>query len=165
MSVEQLRRELDDAFRNRAMLYLEIYRALSREVGAAKAEAVLSEAIYARGRDAAQQAFAAFGPQDACALGEAFLAGSPDQGRMFPTEVTRGEGAISFKVQQCPLQSAWVSAGVPPDEMATICRIAGRFDNGLFEHSGAVVETETWQPGVAGCCRITLRNRALDPRA
>lgn len=159
MPHDTLRRELAAAFANRAMLYLDIYRELVAEIGAERAEAVLSRAIYARGRAVAGQAFAGYGPTDACALGEAFLAASPDEGRLFPTEVTRAPGMISFKVRSCPLQQAWTEAGVAPAEMATICRIAGRFDNGLFEHSGAIVETETWQPGTEGCCRITLRDR------
>ena len=159
MSSDQLRRELDDAFRNRALLYLDIYRELSAEIGAERAEAVLSRAIYARGKAVALAAFTGFGPNDARALGEQFLAASPDQGRLFPTAVTRSADGISFKVQACPLKQAWTEAGVPDAEMATLCRIAGRFDNGLFEHSGAVVETETWSPGTEGCCCISLRDR------
>jgi L-2-amino-thiazoline-4-carboxylic acid hydrolase len=159
MLEDQLRRDLNGAFQNRALLYRDIYREMAAEFGAEAAERVLSRAIYARGKATAEVAFAGYGPQDACGLGDAFLAASPDEGRMFPTDVTREPGSISFKVKQCPLKTAWLAAGTPPEEMATLCRIAGRFDNGLFEHSGAVVETETWREGVEGCCRITLRNR------
>ena len=159
MLEDQLRRDLMGAFQNRALLYRDIYREMAAEFGAEAAEHVLSRAIYARGKATAELAFPGFGAQDACGLGEAFLAASPDGGRMFPTDVTRKPGSISFKVKECPLKTAWMAAGTQADEMATLCRIAGRFDNGLFEHSGTVVETETWRDNVEGCCRITLRNR------
>ncbi len=159
MLEDQLRRDLMGAFQNRALLYRDIYREMAAAFGPEAAERVLSRAIYARGKATAEAAFPTFGPQDACGLGEAFLAASPDEGRMFPTDVTRTPGSISFKVKQCPLKTAWIAADTPADEIATLCRIAGRFDNGLFEHSGAVVETETWRDGMEGCCRITLRDR------
>jgi hypothetical protein len=160
MSEERLRQELDAAHRQRGLVYLAVYRELTQELGAEKAEAILARAIYARGREVADAAFAQFGPNDAVALGEAFLALSPDEGRLFPTEVSpEGAEAITVKVLRCPLKDAWVEAGVSEEEVAILCRMAGRFDTGLFERSGCIVATETWRPGRGGCCRITLRNR------
>lgn len=158
--VEKLSRELDAAFRNRADLYRLMLEELTAELGAERAEDVLARAIEKRGREVAASAFADFGPNDARRIGEAFLAVSPDGGRMYPTEVERGEAAIAFKVKRCPLKDAWVEAGVSEEKLATLCRIAGAFDRGLFEATGIRFENVTWTPGHgSGCCHIFLADR------
>jgi hypothetical protein len=86
---ERLSRELDAAFRNRADLYRLFYTELEAEFGAVKAEAIMVRAVERRGREVAEAAFAGFGPNDARAIGEAFLSVSPDDGRMYPTDVRR----------------------------------------------------------------------------
>jgi hypothetical protein len=156
--LDQLRRALDDSFKNRALLYWTIYQELRQELGAAQAEAILSRAIYARGKQVAEAAFSQFSAQEARALGEAFLAVSPDGGRLFPTDVEWLQDGIAFQVTRCPLKEAWQEAKLSDADLITICRIAGRFDNGLFETAGVTVETQTWQPGSSGCCRIQLTN-------
>jgi hypothetical protein len=156
--IDQLRRALDDSFKNRALLYWTIYQELRQELGAASAEAILSRAIYARGQQVAEAAFRQFGAQDARALGEAFLGVSPDGGRLFPTDVEQVADGIAFQVKRCPLKEAWQEAKLSDADLTTICRIAGRFDNGLFECAGVTVKTQTWQPGSSGCCRIQLTN-------
>jgi hypothetical protein len=157
---ETLSRELDAAFRNRADLYRLLLDELTAELGAQKAEAVMARAIERRGQEVAAAAFAGFGPNDARAVGEAFLAVSPDGGRMYPADVERGAGRIAFKVRRCPLKDAWVEAGVGDEKLATLCRIAGAFDRGLFEATGVRFDNVTWTPGHGpGCCHIVLTNR------
>jgi len=157
---EKLSRELDSAFRNRADLYRLFLDELTAELGVEKAEAVMIRTIEKRGREVASAAFAGFGPNDAAAIGEAFLAVSPDGGRMYPTDVDRAPGRIAFKVKRCPLKDAWVEAGVGEEKLATLCRIAGAFDRGLFEATGIRFANVTWKPGHGtGCCRIALGNR------
>ncbi|MER8505083.1 MULTISPECIES: L-2-amino-thiazoline-4-carboxylic acid hydrolase [unclassified Mesorhizobium] len=157
---EKPSRELDSAFRNRADLYRLLLDELTAEVGAEKAEAIMIRTIERRGREVAAAAFADFGPNDAPAIGEAFLAVSPDGGRMYPTDVERGPDRIAFKVRRCPLKDAWVEAGVDDEKLATLCRIAGAFDRGLFEATGVRFDNVTWTPGHGfGCCHIALTNR------
>lgn len=157
---EKLSRELDSAFRNRADLYRLFLDELTRELGAERAEAVMLRAIEQRGKEVAASAFAGFGPNDARAIGEAFLAVSPDGGRMYPTDVERDSGHIAFRVKRCPLKDAWVEAGVGDEKLATLCRIAGAFDRGLFEATGVRFDNVTWTPGHgSGCCHIALTNR------
>ena len=156
---ERLSRELDAAFRNRADLYRLMLDELSAELGDSKAEAIMIRAIEKRGAEVAQMAFAGFGPNDARGVGEAFLAISPDGGRMYPTDVERSDDGIAFKVRRCPLKDAWIEAGVGDDRMATLCRIAGAFDRGLFEATGVRFDNVTWTPGHGtGCCHIRLKN-------
>lgn len=157
---EKLSRELDGAFRNRADLYRLMLEELAAEMGAEKAEHVMIRAIERRGREVAAAAFPHFGPNDARKIGEAFLSVSPDDGRMYPTDVERGEDRIAFKVKRCPLKDAWVEAGVGEEKLATLCRIAGAFDRGLFEATGVRFDNVTWTPGHGdGCCHICLTDR------
>ncbi|CAG0984688.1 MAG: L-2-amino-thiazoline-4-carboxylic acid hydrolase [Rhizobiaceae bacterium] len=163
--IETLARELESAFRNRADLYRLLFEELAAELGEAKAETILAAAIQKRGREVAAAAFAAFGPNDARAIGEAFLAISPDGGRMYPTEVERQAQSIGFRVQRCPLKDAWTDAGVSDDRLAVLCRIAGAFDRGLFEATGVRFENTTWTPAHgSGCCHIRLTDRDAENR-
>lgn len=157
---EKLSRELDAAFRNRADLYRLFLDELTAELGPEAAEAIMIRTIEKRGREVAALAFNDFGPNDACAVGEAFLAVSPDDGRMYPTDVECSDTGIAFKVRRCPLKDAWVQAGVGEEKLATLCRIAGAFDRGLFEATGVRFENVTWTLGHGpGCCHIRLTNR------
>lgn len=157
---EKLSRELDGAFKNRADLYRLFFDELAAEWGEEKAEAIMMRAVEKRGAEVARAAFSRFGPNDAVALGEAFLAASPDDGRMYPTDVERSEHSILFKVRRCPLKDAWLEAGVGEKQLATLCRIAGAFDRGLFEASGVEFGNVTWTPGHgSGCCHIHLSDR------
>jgi hypothetical protein len=157
---ETLSRELDAAFRNRADLYRLFYEELADRYGVQDAEAVMTKVVEKRGREVAALAFSGFGPNDARAIGEAFLAVSPDGGRMYPTDVERDERHIAFRVRRCPLKDAWTEVGLDGEPLATLCRIAGAFDRGLFEATGVRFSNVTWTPGHgSGCCHIRLENR------
>jgi hypothetical protein len=157
---ENLSRELESAFRNRADLYRLFYEELATDLGPEKAEAIMERVVEKRGREVAQAAFGRFGPNDARAIGEAFLAISPDAGKMYPTDVERTDTSIAFRVKRCPLKDAWVEAGVGEEKLATLCRIAGAFDRGLFEATGVRFDNVTWTPGHGdGCCHIRLSDR------
>jgi hypothetical protein len=151
----RLERELDDAFKNRALLYWSIYDELRRELGPERAEAVLARAIERRGRDAGDGLFRGL-PADATEIAARFLQVSPAGGRLFPTEVRREAGRVTIKVLSCPLKQAWEQVELPAGDMATMCRIAGHFDNGLFGGRGIAFSAETWTEGVEGCCRLRL---------
>jgi hypothetical protein len=157
---EILSRELDAAFRNRADLYRLFYDELCARLEPAEAESIMVKVVERRGQEVAAVAFAGFGPNDARAIGEAFLAVSPDGGRMYPTHVKRSDHSIAFEVKRCPLKDAWVEAGVSEERLATLCRIAGGFDRGLFEATGVRFANVTWTPGHGdGCCHIRLDDR------
>ena len=157
---EKLSRELDSAFRNRADLYRLFLDELTGELGAEKAEAIMIRTIEQRGKEVAAAAFASFVDNEAREIGEVFLGVSPDGGRMYPTDVQRGNDRIAFKVKRCPLKDAWVEAGLGDEKLAALCRIAGAFDRGLFEATGVRFENVTWTPGHgSGCCHIALTNR------
>ncbi|MCC6125867.1 MAG: L-2-amino-thiazoline-4-carboxylic acid hydrolase [Pirellulales bacterium] len=158
MTAENLRRQLYDSFKNRAMIYYALFDELREECGEERAEEVLSRAIYRRGADRGRENFSRFAPNDLEGLLAAFLSGIPDDGRMFQPEVLKSDPAgVDIKFHACPLRDAWREAGLPEAEIATLCRIAARIDNGTFEGAGFQFHADTWQPGGEGCCFLHIR--------
>ena len=158
-TLERLRLELESSFRNRADLYRLMHAELVADLGVERGEAIMERIIHRRGSEVGE-AFPAKG-QGARAVGEAFLAVSPDCGRMYPTDVQRHDDGIDFRVRRCPLKDAWQEAGLDDATTATLCRLAGAFDRGLFEATGVQFRNETWSAARGGgCCHIMLRDRA-----
>ena len=154
---QDLRRQLKEAHMGRAMVYAAIYDELCARFGAGTADEVMKAAIYRRGL-AIGQCFAEYGPSDLDGLRDAFLDFVPDKGRLFQPEVTRCDaGGLDIKFHACPLKEAWQAAGLEPDRIATLCRIAGVVDNGTFEAAGFNFRADTWQPGDEGCCFLHIR--------
>ncbi len=157
MSEEALRQQLYDSFKNRAILYYLIFDEMRRELGAERAEAIMGRAIYKRGVEKAAK-FVRFAPKDLEGLKESFLSGIPDDGHMFEPEVLRSDPqGLDIKFHRCPLREAWMEAGLPEEDVATLCRIAARIDNGNFEGAGFAFHADTWQPGGEGCCYLHIR--------
>lgn len=162
MSEERLRRELEESFRNRAHLYRLMLEELRAALGPEQAEALLSRVVAKRGQEVAAQLFTGLGANDARKIGETFLAVSPNQGRLYPHEAQPRSDGISIRVQRCPLKDAWQDADLPPAEIATLCRIAGAFDKGLFEATGIRFAAETWtEARGGGCCHIHLTDAEI----
>lgn len=151
-----LRRELDDAFKNRAHLYRLLLEELTGEFGAAAAERVLSKVVTRRGQEIAGRLFAGC-PAEPAVIAQRFLSVSPDGGDLYPHSREENPGSFTISVHRCPLKDAWLEAGLPAETVGTLCRIAGEFDRGLFEAAGVRFENSTWtQARGGGCCRITL---------
>ena len=159
-SADRLIRQLDDAQKNRARLTWLIYEELRRELGAAQAEAVLARAIERRGAEVGAALFGGLAARTPDAVADAFLAQSPANGALFRhTRRAAGDGGVEIAVHRCPLKDAWVESGLGDADLATICRIAGRFDDGCFGAAGIGFAAETWKPGHAGCCTLRLSRR------
>ena len=155
-----LRAQLQASFKNRAMIYLEIYRVLEEEFGKARAAELLKRAIYKRGC-AIGENFKAFGPSDLKGLEKAFLASIPDDGKMFDPRVVKNDGEeLEIELHNCPLKDAWGDAGLSDDEKVLMCEVAGVVDNGTFESAGFSFHGTTWQPGRAHCCHLIVRKGA-----
>ena len=152
-----LRKDLIAQMKNRALIYMEMYDVLSEELGAQKAEALLAKAIYRRGC-AVGAALAKFAPADLAGLREAFLANVPGGKEIFEPQVLRSDAeALEIQLRGCPLKDAWREAGLPEEKVATLCRIAGAVDKGLFEGAGFAFRNRTWTPGAEGCCFLSIR--------
>ena len=151
-----LRSQLWASFKNRAMVYLEVYRVLEEELGAERAAALLKKAIYRRGCEIGRQ-FERFGPGDLAGLKQAFLDILPDDGKVFEPEVIAcDDSRLEIQLRRCPLKEAWQEAGLDAAQVARMCEIAGVVDNGTFEAAGFRLKSETWQPGRSGCCHLFI---------
>jgi L-2-amino-thiazoline-4-carboxylic acid hydrolase len=154
-----LRRELAEAFKGRAHMYRLMLQVMAEQRGRAEAEAMLAEACLRRGREVAPLLFAGT-PAEPEAVARRFLSVSPDRGDLYPHATEEKAGCFTIAVHACPLKDAWMEAGLPPEEVAALCRIAGEFDRGLFEAAGVGFENSTWSAARGGgCCRITLHAR------
>jgi hypothetical protein len=150
------RRDLVAQMKNRALIYKETYDVLAEELGAAKAEEFLTRAIYRRGQ-AMGKAFSKFAPADLEGLREAFLGSVLGGKDIFQPEVLKKEAkTLEIQLHGCPLKDAWREAGLPEEKVATLCRIAGAVDKGLFEGAGFRIENRTWTPGAKGCCFLRI---------
>lgn len=153
----RFRRDLIAQMKNRALIYLEIYDVLRKQLGARKAEAMLTEAIYRRGRSAGKP-LAKYAPANLAGLRKAFLAHVPGGKGIFKPQVLRCDaGRLEIQLHGCPLKDAWREAGLPAKKVATLCRIAGAVDKGLFEGAGFAFRNRTWTPGAKGCCFLSIR--------
>lgn len=157
MSEAKLREELYGSFKNRGMIYYNLYKTLSAEFGKDKAAELMMDAIYKRGVEQSK-ALQDIDNKDVKALMEKFLSIIPDDGKMFGPEILNcQDDAVDIKFHRCPLKECWLEAGIPETEVAELCRIAARVDNGLFEGAGFKFHAETWEPGRDGCCHLHLR--------
>ena len=151
------RRDLIAQLKNRALIYMEIYNVLSAEVGESRAETLLSEAIFQRGLSAGK-ALTKHAPDDLEGLKNSFLDGVPGGADLFAPQVERCDrDHLEMQLQGCPLKDAWREAGLPEEKIATLCRIAGAVDQGLFRGAGFKVENRTWTPGAKGCCHLSIQ--------
>ena len=157
MADHDLREQLYNSFKNRALIYYLIFDELRSESGEQKATAVMERAIKRRGEAIGQQ-FADYGPDDLDGLRDAFLGIIPDQGHMFSAKVTRcDQEGLDITLQTCPLKDAWLEAGLDEQEVATLCRIAAAIDTGTFEAAGFAFSAETWEADRDGCCHLHIR--------
>ena len=139
------------------MMYYYIFDEMRKEIGEEKATEIMTRGIYKRGLEIGQQ-FAAYGPSDMNGLKDAFLGFVPDDGKMFQPELLRCDAeGIDIQFHRCPLKEAWQEAGLSDDEVAKMCEIAARVDNGTFEGAGFEFSADTWRPGADGCCRLHIR--------
>jgi hypothetical protein len=158
MSEDQLRTQLYDSFKNRAMIYHLIFDELRQELGADRAEELLARAIHRRGEAIGRAKFAGFAPDNLAGLKKAFLGGIADDGRMFQPEVVRdGPEGVDIKFHACPLRDAWLEAGLSEEETAVLCRIAAAVDHGLFTGAGFGFSADTWKPHEDRCCYLHIR--------
>ena len=151
------RRDLVGQIKNRALIYLEIFDVLADELGAARAENLLAQAIYRRGISAGK-ALAKHAPDDLQGLKRSFLANVPGGKDLFKPELLRcDKERLEIQLHACPLKDAWREAGLPEEKIATLCRIAGAVDKGLFQGAGFKFQNRTWTPGANGCCFLSVR--------
>lgn len=144
------------AFAMRAQAYAHIHDVLAEELGADRALELTMRATERMGRQMGAS-LAALGPDDLAGLRDAFLGGIIEGEALFGPEVKRCDSdELIIQFHRCPLKEGWIAMGRNPAEVATLCRMAGAIDKGLFEAAGFTFAGETYRPGDAGCCRLRV---------
>ncbi len=139
--------------KNRARIYVHIYRELSKEIGRDKAVEILKRALYARGREKGMQLANRLGGRDLDGLAVAFMEGNADMDAFEHEVVQRGPDYVLLRLNRCPLVDAWEEAGLKPDERKDMCDIAYQVDFGKFEAAGFRLEF---------ACRIADGSKSCD---
>ena len=127
---------LVNELKNRARIYVCIYRELSREVGKEKAAAILKKALYARGKEKGLQLAAKIGEPNLRELAAAFMDGKVDMDAFGHEVVSEYPHVIVLRLNRCPLVEAWKEEGLTPEEQKIMCDIAYQVDFGKFETAG-----------------------------
>lgn len=146
---------LEDAIRERALVYLALYRELSDRYGRDEAIDVLRSAIYQHGR-AFGETLGDYAPDDFAGLFEGF-ARTPDGGATFrPRAWQLDDQCLDVQMMACPLKDAWLEAGCSNDEVCDLLRCASAIDEGTLDAAGFEHEIKLWSPGESGCCRLRI---------
>jgi hypothetical protein len=127
---------LINELKNRARIYLHIYRELSNELGKDRAAEILKKAIYARGKEKGIQLADKLGAPDLHKLAIAFIEGKGDMDAFGHEIVLEHSDHVVLRLNRCPLMEAWEEADLTPDEKNLMCDIAYQIDFGKFEGAG-----------------------------
>ena len=158
MNNDDLQHALHDANKERALIYLDIFREISHRRGEQEATDILRTALEKRGR-AFGKSLKSFAPRNFRGLCNAF-AYVPDGGVMFhPQEVRCDDEALELKMRKCPLKEAWQSAEVTERELSLLLYCASAMDVGTMDEAGFELKIQTWQPGEDGCCSLKITER------
>ena len=158
MTTHGLQKALHDANKERALIYLDIFREIRHRHGEQEAIDILRAAIETRGR-AFGKSLKSFAPRNFRGLCDAF-AYVPDGGVMFdPQEVRCDAESLELKMRKCPLKEAWQSAGVTERELSLLLYCASAMDVGTMDEAGFELKIRTWQPGEDGCCSLKITER------
>ena len=159
MNDKNLQDALYEANRERALIYLAIFRELKDRHGEDEAIDVMRTALVERGR-AFGETLKEFALGNFRGLCDAF-AYVPDGGVMFsPKEIRCDDSGLELKMQKCPLKEAWQDAGVTDDEMKTLLFCALAMDVGTMDAAGFALQINTWQSGEDGCCYLKITERS-----
>ena len=127
---------LINEIKNRARIYVHIYRELSKELGSEKAVDVLKRALYARGREKGLDLAAKLPKPDLDKLAAAFVEGDVDMDAFGHEIVRREQDSVLLRLNRCPLVEAWSEAGLSPEDQRLLCDIAYQVDFGKYEAAG-----------------------------
>jgi hypothetical protein len=127
---------LANEIKNRAIIYVHIYRALSKEVGKDKAAEIMKRALYDRGKEKGLLLKAKIGQPDLHRLAIAFVEGNADMDAFGHAIVHERSVDVVLRLNHCPLVDAWKEAGLTAEEQKTMCDIAYQVDFGKFETAG-----------------------------
>jgi hypothetical protein len=122
--------------KNRAKIYLLLYRELSTEVGEEKANEIMKRAIYTRGKEKGLQLTERIKEPSLRELAIAFVEGKGDMDAFGHEVVREKSDHVILRLNRCPLVDTWKDEGLSPVEIKKMCDIAYQVDFGKFEQAG-----------------------------
>jgi hypothetical protein len=127
---------LRDEIKNRAKIYVCIYRELAKEVGKEKAADTLKRALYARGQEKGRQLAIKLGKPDLHRLAASFVEGKVEMDAFGHEIVEECPDFVVLRLNMCPLVEVWREDGLSAEEQKILCDIAYQVDFGKFEAAG-----------------------------
>jgi len=116
MSEEEMREQLVNAIKARALFYYAFYKEFSAEIGPEKTTEIMKRAVYKRGLEIGKR-FAKFAPLDMVGLKDAFLGFISDPEVTFNPQLESCSAAgIDIELATCPLKDAWQRRGGRDDD-------------------------------------------------
>ena len=156
-AVSDLRQQLKNLLKSRAMLMAALLEELEPEIGLERAEAILKRVMHNRSEGAGKRFLSDCAPSNMPLLRTRFTDFLPDHGGLFEIETTRCDASgLGLKFKTCPVKEAYEEAGIAAERMQVLLRIAGGGDVGLFEGAGFAIRNDTWAPGGQGCCHLHI---------
>jgi hypothetical protein len=153
-AVERARAETRASFENRALIYRDIFEALSEEVGRERAAEVMKRGIRQRGLAVARKYRDAVETGDLRLVGCIFCDSSPCDGALFSPGIESWDGkTLVVRMESCPLVDAWRAAGMSDADVDLMCEIAAAIDEGTFGGAGLDFEflDRRGRPGSTRC--------------
>ncbi|MBH1964081.1 MAG: L-2-amino-thiazoline-4-carboxylic acid hydrolase [Comamonadaceae bacterium] len=158
-AVSDLRMQVKNLLKSRAMLMAALLDELEPEMGLERAEALLKRVMHKRSEGAGKRFFSDCAPSNMPALRDRFIDFLPDHGGLFEIETHCDASKLDLKFHTCPIKEAYEEAKLSPERMQVLLRIAGGGDVGLFEGAGFAIRNDTWEPGGQGCCHLHIQPR------
>ena len=151
---------VEDANRNRAIIYWHIYLTLKDELGEEKAVKLMKKAIYRRGLDNAKNFPKAAHEGDLNAVAEKFLDKMDKELDVFSRDILSvSENEAKLRLNACVLVDAWRDYGLSDEEISRMCDIASEIDYGNYESMGYKLEFDKRIADGDECCILHLRKK------
>ena len=155
--IEQLS-PVEDANKERALIYFSIYKELKLKLGVKETINILRKALYNHGREYGKS-LKKFSPNDFKGLYETF-AFAPDGGKMFsPKKITCNSECLEIKFMSCPLKKTWEKLNLSKEDLSNLLYCASALDSGTMHEAGFNLEIKTWEPGEIGCCQLKITRK------
>ncbi len=151
-----------EATRQRAAVYAHLFKVLRERLGAETAVALMSEAIRAHGKEKSSKAYSAAARSgDLVQAAREFASADPVKQFQFAPRVVSASGDEAVvAMSRCPLVAQWKEMALPPEDVATLCRIARAVDFGTWEGAlGFALAFEGTRGEGRGECVLRARRR------
>jgi hypothetical protein len=158
--MSKAKKMIEDANRNRAIIYWHIYTTLRDELGEDRATELMKKAIYKRGLDNAKTFPKKAYEGDLNALAEKFLDRMDKELDVFSRDVLSvGEDEARLRLNACVLVDAWRDYGLSDEEISKMCDIASAIDYGNYEAMGYNLKFDSRIADGDECCTLHLRRK------